>query len=73
MSRSYGDVERLNCVDVQANTIRSNLLLMLSLGNLQKILHDVPSSVSESLKVPVCITEVAPVLRSHFLRTNEVC
>ncbi|KAH0830270.1 Metallo-dependent phosphatase-like protein [Lanmaoa asiatica] len=41
--------------------------------NLQKILHDVLSTVSESLKAPACVTEVELDLRSHFLRTNEVC
>lgn len=46
---------------------------MPSSKNLQKILHDVLSSVSESLKAPVCITEVALDLRSHLLRTDEVC
>lgn len=46
---------------------------MPSSKSLQKILHDVLSSVSESLKAPVCITEVALDLRSHLLRTDEVC
>lgn len=45
---------------------------MPSSKTLQKILHDVLSSVSDSLKAPVCITEVELDLRSHLLRTNEV-
>ncbi|KAG8217209.1 Metallo-dependent phosphatase [Butyriboletus roseoflavus] len=44
---------------------------MPSSKNLQKILHDILSSVSESLKAPVCITEVALDLRSYLLRTDE--
>lgn len=46
---------------------------MPSSKKLQKILHDVLSSVSESLKAPVCITDVELNLRSQFLRTDEVC
>jgi hypothetical protein len=46
---------------------------MPSSKNLQDVLHDVLSSVSDTLKAPVCITDVGLDLRSHFLRTNEVC
>lgn len=45
---------------------------MPSSKKLQEILHDVLSSVSGSLKAPVCITEVELDLRSHSLRTDEV-
>lgn len=45
---------------------------MPSSKNLQDILHKVLSSVSESMKEPVCVTEVELDLRSYLLRTNEV-
>ncbi|KAF8431807.1 Metallo-dependent phosphatase-like protein [Boletus edulis BED1] len=45
---------------------------MPSSEKLQKILHDVLSSVSQSLKEPVCITDVELDLRSHLLRTDEM-
>ncbi|KIK95849.1 hypothetical protein PAXRUDRAFT_826578 [Paxillus rubicundulus Ve08.2h10] len=44
---------------------------MPSSKKLQKILKSVLSSVSETLKAPVCITEVELDLRSQFLRTGE--
>ncbi|KAI9568934.1 Metallo-dependent phosphatase-like protein [Boletus coccyginus] len=44
---------------------------MPSSKRLQEILHDVLSTVTGSLKAPVCITEVELNLRSHFLRTDE--
>ncbi|KAF8556890.1 Metallo-dependent phosphatase [Imleria badia] len=44
---------------------------MPSSKKLQEILRDVLSSVSESLKEPVCITDVELDLRSQFLRTDE--
>ncbi|KAI6116926.1 Metallo-dependent phosphatase-like protein [Pisolithus croceorrhizus] len=39
--------------------------------SLQKIVSSVLSSVSETLKAPVCVTEVELDLRSQLLRTNE--
>ncbi|KAF8126527.1 Metallo-dependent phosphatase-like protein [Boletus edulis] len=45
---------------------------MPSSEKLQKIIHDVLSSVSQSLKEPVCITDVELDLRSHLLRTDEM-
>ncbi|KAG6379246.1 5'-nucleotidase [Boletus reticuloceps] len=45
---------------------------MPSSEKLQKILHDVLSSVSQSLKEPACITDVELDLRSHLLRTDEM-
>jgi 5'-nucleotidase len=46
---------------------------MSSSKNLQEILHQVLSSLSESMSKPVCITEVELDLRSPFIRTEEVC
>ncbi|KAF8553765.1 Metallo-dependent phosphatase [Imleria badia] len=44
---------------------------MPSSKNLQKLLDGLLSSLSEELKVPVCITKVELDLRSQFLRTME--
>ncbi|KAF9228782.1 Metallo-dependent phosphatase [Gyrodon lividus] len=44
---------------------------MPSSRKMQKILKSVLSSVSDTLKAPVCITDVELDLRSQFLRTGE--
>lgn len=45
---------------------------MPSSEKLRKILESILSSVSDTMKAPVCITDVELDLRSQFLRTGEV-